>query len=48
VTIAEECRRDKPRIRVYLDNHPQPIIDRELPTEVSFDTRSLEDGPHRS
>ena len=38
---------DKPRVRVYLDDDPQPIIDRELPTEVSFDTRSLEDGPHR-
>ena len=38
---------DKPRVRVYLDDHPQPIIDQELPSEVSFDTRSLEDGPHR-
>ena len=38
---------DNPRVRVYLDDHPQPIIDQELPTDVSFDTRSLEDGSHR-
>ena len=38
---------DKPRVRVYLDDHPQPIIDQELPTDVSLDTRTLEDGPHR-
>jgi hypothetical protein len=38
---------DKPRVRVYLDNGPEPIIDRELPTEVTLDTRTLEDGPHR-
>ncbi|HXR93444.1 MAG TPA: hypothetical protein VN750_24515 [Steroidobacteraceae bacterium] len=38
---------DKPRVRVYLDGHPQPIIDQELPTEVTLDTRNLEDGPHQ-
>jgi len=38
---------DKPRVRIYLDDHPQPIIDQELPTDVSLDTRTLEDGPHR-
>ena len=38
---------DKPHVRVYLDDHPQPIIDQELPTDVSLDTGSLEDGPHR-
>ena len=38
---------DKPRVRVYLDDNPKPIIDQELPTDVSLDTRSLEDGPHR-
>lgn len=38
---------DKPRVRVYLDEHPQPIIDQELPTEIALDTRTLEDGPHR-
>jgi hypothetical protein len=38
---------DKPRVRVYLDGNPQPIVDEELPTEVHLDTRNLEDGPHR-
>jgi hypothetical protein len=37
---------DKPRVRVYLDDDPQPIIDQELPTDVTLDTRDLEDGPH--
>lgn len=36
-----------PRVRVYLDDNPQPIIDQELPTDVTLDTRTLEDGPHR-
>ncbi len=38
---------DKPRVRVYLDGNPTPIIDRELPTDITLDTRELEDGPHR-
>lgn len=38
---------NKPHVRIYLDDNPQPIIDRELPTKVTLDTRSLEDGPHR-
>lgn len=38
---------DQPRVRVYLDDNPNPIIDQELPTDVSLDTRALEDGPHR-
>jgi hypothetical protein len=38
---------DKPRVRVYLDDNPQPITDQELPTDVSLDTRTLEDGSHR-
>jgi hypothetical protein len=38
---------DKPRVRVFLDDDPHPIIDRELPTEVVFDTRGINDGPHR-
>jgi hypothetical protein len=37
---------DKPRVRVYLDGDPRPIVDAELPTEVHLDTRNLEDGPH--
>lgn len=38
---------DNPRVRVYLDGNPRPIVDQELPTEVNLDTRSLEDGLHR-
>lgn len=37
----------KPHVRVYLDNDPQPVIDRELPTALTLDTRRLVDGPHR-
>jgi len=38
---------DKPRVRVFLDDDPDPIIDRELPTDVVLDTRGIDDGPHR-
>ncbi|MGH8191679.1 MAG: cytochrome C [Rhodanobacteraceae bacterium] len=36
-----------PRVRVYLDNNPEPVIDHELPTRLDLDTRTLQDGPHR-
>jgi hypothetical protein len=35
------------RVRVYLDDETQPIADQELRSEVSFDTSSLADGPHK-
>ena len=38
---------DKPHVRVYLDDNPQPVIDHELPTALTLDTRKLTDGPHR-
>jgi hypothetical protein len=38
---------DKPRVRVFLDDDPQPIIDRELPADVVLDTHRIDDGPHR-
>ena len=38
---------EKPRVRVYLDDGPHPILDRELPADVSLDTTALADGPHR-
>jgi hypothetical protein len=38
---------DKPRVRVFLDDDPQPIIDSELPTDVVLDTHRMDDGPHR-
>jgi hypothetical protein len=31
----------------FPDDNPKPIIDEELLTDVTLDTRSLEDGPHR-
>jgi hypothetical protein len=37
----------KPHVRVYLDDNPHPIIDRELPTDITLDTLSLADGAHR-
>lgn len=37
----------KPHVRVYLDNEHAPVIDQELPTQLSLDTRKLADGPHR-
>lgn len=37
----------RPRVRVYLDGASEPVIDRELPTDVTLDTRTLEDGKHR-
>ncbi len=37
----------KPHVRIYLDDSPQPIIDRELPTDIDLDTLSLRDGEHR-
>jgi hypothetical protein len=40
-------RADKTHVRVYLDDNPQPIIDRELPTDITLDTLSLADGAHR-
>jgi hypothetical protein len=40
-------RADKPHIQIYLDDNPQPIIDRELPTDITLDTLSLTDGAHR-
>jgi hypothetical protein len=37
----------KPHVRIYLDDNPRPIIDRELPTDIALDTLSLTDGAHR-
>ena len=38
---------DKPHVRIYIDDDPQPVIDHELPTALTLDTRKLTDGPHR-
>lgn len=37
----------KSRVRVYLDDKPDPIIDEDLPADIKLDTRGLGDGPHR-
>jgi len=37
----------KPHVRVYLDDNRQPIVDEELPADITIDTRALQDGPHR-
>ncbi len=34
------------RVRVFLDDAAQPIVDAALPADISLDTRHLEDGPH--
>lgn len=36
-----------PRVRVFIDDDPEPVIDEELPSEMALDTRKLADGPHR-
>lgn len=36
-----------PHVKIYLDDSPQPLIDRELPTDIALDTLSLSDGTHR-
>jgi hypothetical protein len=38
---------DKPHVKIYVDDAPEPIIDRELPTDITLDTLSLTDGAHR-
>jgi hypothetical protein len=36
-----------PHVRIYLDDNPQPVIERELPTDITLDTLGLTDGAHR-
>ena len=36
-----------PHVRIYLDDNPRPIVDRELPADIALDTLSLSDGAHR-
>lgn len=35
------------RVRVYLDDNPEPLVDDHLPANVQLDTRKLSDGAHR-
>jgi hypothetical protein len=47
MTAEAPNRVGKPHVRVYLDDKPEPIVDRELPTDITLDTLSLADGAHR-
>jgi hypothetical protein len=47
MTADREGGVGKRHVRVYLDDNPQPIADREPPTGISLDTLSMPDGPHR-
>lgn len=38
---------NKPLVRIFLDDNPAPIIETELPSDATIDTRHLEDGLHR-
>ncbi|HET7369883.1 MAG TPA: cytochrome C [Gammaproteobacteria bacterium] len=38
---------DKARIKVYLDDNPEPIADYAPPASFKLDTTELDDGPHR-
>jgi hypothetical protein len=35
------------RVRIYLDDRPEPIVDQSLPADVRINTLDLADGPHR-
>ena len=37
----------EPRIRIFLDDKPEPITDYRPPAEVALDTSPLPDGEHR-
>lgn len=47
MTASTTMPTSKPHVRIYIDDDPQPLIDRELPTALALDTRTLADGPHR-
>jgi hypothetical protein len=36
-----------PRVRIFLDDAAEPLVERALPMALTLDTRTLEDGPHR-
>ena len=36
-----------PRVRIYLDDHSDPIVDQPLPADVRINTLELADGAHR-
>lgn len=36
-----------PRVHIYLDDRPEPIVDGPPPTDLRLNTLDLADGPHR-
>lgn len=36
-----------PRVRIFLDDGADPIVDQMLPAKIALDTTDLADGPHR-
>ena len=36
-----------PRIRIYLDDTPDPVTDQRPPTEIALNTQSLADGEQK-
>ena len=47
MTETDRTTMDAPRVRIYLDEAAEPIVDRPLPVDVALDTSKLADGPHR-
>ncbi len=45
--MQEADLRSSPRVRIYLDDRPEPIVDQLLPADVHINTLDLADGPHR-
>lgn len=38
---------DTPRVRIFLDDAPEPVLDQPLPVDFQLDTSKIPDGPHR-
>ena len=47
IPTTEHALMPEPRIRIFVDNQPEPVSDRAPPATVTIDTRRLADGEHR-
>jgi hypothetical protein len=47
MTAEREHEVAAPRVRVFLDDDSQPIVDEALPTDIVLETEGLTDGAHR-